>query len=1194
MRIWLYIWALVIGVSIDSAAQNFIESGSALGINNTFGDIAVDGGSGGGISLYDFNMDGFSDLTLATEIGRPVLFYQNVGGNSFTQVSFNIPDISHQQQVIWVDIDNDGDLDFFIAAYGASNSLYLNDGNFNFTDISATSGIDQSADKSFGATFGDIDHDGYVDVYISNRSTHPSRLYHNNGDHTFTDITVPAGLKLNITSNFCAAFFDYDRDGDLDLYKSNDRPFNENELYRNEGNLYFTDVSAITGTDITIDAMSTCIADMNNDGRLDIYVTNSKKQPGNVLLKNNYPQPYSNLQPGSGTVMDNLWNWGGAWADYDNNGYQDLYVCSTGGGNTAQTNDLFFNNGNETFAQQNRTNMAGDADKSWSCSTGDIDNDGKMDIIVSNTANVNYKIWHNNITNTHNYVTVTLDGTTSNQDGIGSWIDVHAGTDTYTRYTHCGIGFLSQESQHNHIGISNHATIDSIVVRWSSGIIDKILSPSINQNIQITEGSNQVDFITPGGPNTFGNTVTSPTNSVARNWMELLLESIRNDYARPTVHARNLYHSSILMYDLWAAYQSTSIPFLLGRTVDGYTCDYTGIPNSSTISQDREKAISYAMYRLLRHRFQASPAAGLMIPQYIQYLTSLGYDHTETSIDYSTGDAAALGNYLAQHMIAFGLQDGSNEDIDYGNLFYTPVNDSLVMDFPGNPNLSDFNRWQPLTLDVYIDQSGNQIPINTPDFLNPEWGQVSPFALLSTDKTTFSRNGDTYDVYCDPGAPPLLDRNAGGGSTYDYQWGFALVSIWSSHLDANDNTMWDISPASIGNISSLPTTSAGYSNFYNFYNGGDNSLGYGINPVTGSPYAPQIVKRADYARVLAEFWADGPHSETPPGHWFTILNYVSDHPSFIKKYKGNGPVLNDLEWDVKSYFSLAGPLHDAAISAWGIKGWYDYIRPVSAIRGMAELGQSADPTLPSFDVGGIPLYPGYIELVYAGDPLVGANNEHLHKIKVNSWKGPDYISDPSTDEAGVDWILAENWWPYQRPSFVTPPFAGYISGHSTFSRAAAEVMTALTGDPFFPDGLGQFSAAKNEFLVFEEGPSDDITLQWATYRDASDQCSLSRIWGGIHPPADDIPGRIIGKKIGIQGFNLAEYFITGLYCQNGTIVENSNPIPKRYYHGHEILSSGTVGSPSVTFEASNHILLENGFEISTQMAQFLATIAGCP
>jgi hypothetical protein len=166
--------------------------------------------------------------------------------------------------------------------------------------------------------------------------------------------------------------------------------------------------------------------------------------------------------------------------------------------------------------------------------------------------------------------------------------------------------------------------------------------------------------------------------------------------------------------------------------------------------------------------------------------------------------------------------------------------------------------------------------------------------------------------------------------------------------------------------------------------------------------------------------------------------------------------------------------------------------------------------------------------VGAGDALAGANGENVGKIKLYTWIGPQYINDPAVDVAGVDWILAEDWWPYQRPTFVTHPFAGYTSGHSTYSRAAAEVLTYVTGDAFFPGGLGEFPAPQNAFLVFEEGPSVDVTLQWATYRDAADQCSLSRIWGGIHPPQDDIPGRLVGRKIGIDASAHAEKYFQGL------------------------------------------------------------------
>ena len=111
---------------------------------------------------------------------------------------------------------------------------------------------------------------------------------------------------------------------------------------------------------------------------------------------------------------------------------------------------------------------------------------------------------------------------------------------------------------------------------------------------------------------------------------------------------------------------------------------------------------------------------------------------------------------------------------------------------------------------------------------------------------------------------------------------------------------------------------------------------------------------------------------------------------------------------------------------------------------------------------------------------------------------------------------------------MSPPVPGYISGHSTYSRTAAELLGLFTGSPYFPGGLGEFYAPQNQFLVFEEGPSVNCTLQWASYVDASDQCSLSRIWGGIHPPADDIPGRRIGMELGPAAFAHAREYIDGL------------------------------------------------------------------
>ena len=620
----------------------------------------------------------------------------------------------------------------------------------------------------------------------------------------------------------------------------------------------------------------------------------------------------------------------------------------------------------------------------------------------------------------------------------------------------------------------------------------------------------------------------SAQHSVARQWNEALLNGIRNDFARPTVHARNLWHTSIAMYDAWAIYTNSAETYFVGDTVGDFYCPFTPVAYPANVKAAQEEAMSYAMYRIMYQRFIFSPGSQVTLGYVDSLFLHLGYDPTITSTNYSAGGPAELGNYIAQELIAFGLQDSSNEQIDYINTFYQAFNPPLDPTLPGNDSIIDPNKWQPLTLGTFIDQSGNLIPIKTPEFLGPEWGEVTAFALDTLDKVTHIRDGNPYNIFHNPPTPPHIDTVSGSGRSQEYMWNFKLVSKWSSHLDTADGVMWDVSPNSIGNVQNYPTSMDSLYTFYNEQDGGDYGIGYTVNPSTGLPYPTQMVPRADYARVLAEFWADGPDSETPPGHWFTLLNNVTDHALFTRKWKGAGPVLDDLEWDVKSYFTLSGAMHDAAVTSWGIKGYYDYIRPISALRYMAAQGQSSDSTLPSYSVTGIPLDSGYVELIDSTDALAGVNYTNVGKIKIYAWQGPDSIPDPAIDMAGVSWILADHWWPYQRPSFVTPPFAGFVSGHSTFSRAAAEVMTFITGDEYFPGGMAEYVAKKNDFLVFEEGPSMDVHLQWATYRDASDQCSLSRIWGGIHPPADDIPGRLIGIEIGTDAFDLAK-----TYWENG-------------------------------------------------------------
>lgn len=627
----------------------------------------------------------------------------------------------------------------------------------------------------------------------------------------------------------------------------------------------------------------------------------------------------------------------------------------------------------------------------------------------------------------------------------------------------------------------------------------------------------------------------SNEHSVARVWMDAHLKAIRQDGLGPTIHSRNLFQFAVGMYDAWAVYYpKKGDTYFLGKTVGDYHCEFEGFE----IPENRDSAlnvtIQYAAYRLINLRFNEYSSKTRMMDDIIALWSSTGYDEGYTSTDYKNGSAAALGNYIAMKIYDFALSEPAGDADGYDGPTYNPINSNLYPNRPGSQGLQNKNRWQPLDLVQYVNEKGwdstlldwNAQLVNNQDiFLTPHWGLVTPFSMDKADQKVMVRDGQEFIVYNDPGPPPLMSPEKDIENSDAYKWNFELVSVWSSHNDPNDETIIDMSPGTIGTTRGmLPTKYSDYPAFFDLMNGGTKTKAERINPKTGKPYEKNLVKRGDYTRVIAEFWVDGVNTETPPGHWIKTLNEVNDHPDFEKKWGGKGKVLSDLEWDVKAYLTLTGGLHDAGISAWSIKAYYDYIRPISALRWMSDNGQSSDKALPRYHPEGIELIPGKIELVKKGDPLAGENGEHINKIKLYTWKGPDYIDFPATEYAGVGWILAENWWPYQRYAFATPPFAGYVSGHSTFSTAASEILTRMTGDPYFPGGLAIHRFKKNEFLQFEDGPSEDIELQWATYREASDETCLSRIWGGIHPPADDIQGRIVGEKVGKKAYEKANTY----------------------------------------------------------------------
>jgi len=502
--------------------------------------------------------------------------------------------------------------------------------------------------------------------------------------------------------------------------------------------------------------------------------------------------------------------------------------------------------------------------------------------------------------------------------------------------------------------------------------------------------------LTSAGQHTYAQTLfVQPDHSIARTWNEALLSAIRNDRARPTVHARNLFHSSAVSYDAWAVFSNIATPWLLGRqNQSGTPCEFSPEARlryqqtATDVQASRHEVISYANYRLLSDRFNFSPRAARTLIMLDQLMNELGYDISNTSTDISTGELAALGNYLAECMINYGNSDGSNQPDFHANRYYQPVNPPLDPTASGNQSLTYPNRWQPLFLQTFIGQSG--IQESTPEFIGAEWGNVNAFALSNADRTINFRNNQRYPMYHDPGPPALLPADESSSTDLnDYSWGHSMVALWSAHLDPADGITIDISPSSLGNNSSLPESLADLRTFYNAAEGGTADTGHSVNPTSGTAYEPNVVLRGDYTRVLAEYWADGPDSETPPGHWFTIYNeLVSDHPSFNRRFYGEGDPLSPLDFDIRAYFILGAAMHDAAISAWSVKGWYDYVRPISALRHLATLGQSTDPGALNYDPRGVPLLQNRIETVPPNDSLAGANGVNIGKLKVRAWVFP--------------------------------------------------------------------------------------------------------------------------------------------------------------------------------------------------------------
>lgn len=456
-------------------------------------------------------------------------------------------------------------------------------------------------------------------------------------------------------------------------------------------------------------------------------------------------------------------------------------------------------------------------------------------------------------------------------------------------------------------------------------------------------------------------------------------------------------------------------------------------PASERTEANQRAAVSYAAHRALTFVFPNQA------PMFDDVLDALGYAPS-ASMDVTT--PAGIGNVSAQAVIDYRIADGSNATGGFAQVvsatyptLYSPVNsgDPTASNGPGGVDY-DVNRWQPLRVanGTLLDENGNP----TYDHNDPSTYTTQNFLTPHWGAVTpFAlTSGDQFR----PQAPPQL------GSTDPYVDAFGNVSTGDAAFRSQVAEVLDFS-----------------------------------------------ANLTDEDKVNAEFWADGPHTWTPPGHWVQLAIGVSLRDG------------HTIGQDAEMYMALTGAVLDAGITAWEAKRFYDFARPVTAIRSL-----------------------------YAGQQIM-------------AWGGPNQ---------GTQLIDGADFQPYQSLTFVTPPFAEYISGHSTFSRASAEVLTAFTGSGAMYDGVtglgrdydgdgqedlfGQHVAVPGT-LQFEDGPAQTVTLTWDTFIDAANEAGISRLYGGIHFQDGDRFARAAGANIGKQAFQWAQLFWNPFGEISQTVTEQS-------------------------------------------------------
>jgi hypothetical protein len=473
---------------------------------------SVDGDALAGAAWIDYDADGFLDLFLTNGKTQPNGLFRNDGHGGFIDVSAHagIQNGGGNSGVVAADLDNDGFVDLFLTGdggvVGTGDSpvvLYHNNGDGTFSDVTAASGI-VGPPTAVSAAAADIDNDGFLDLFISapgsllRHAQHANRLFRNNGDLTFTDISASARVNTAIGA-FATLFSDYNDDGFIDLFvgNGNDVGFapTPNQLFRNNGDLTFTDIAPQVGLAPIGYWMGFGAADYDNDGDIDLFVTNFGADVGfpHALYRNNGDGTYTDVGAAAG-VADFPFAWGCAFKDFDNDGDADLFFAGALAGLDRDPGVLLFNHGDGTFADftaSSPVNLQGMLVSG--VASGDYDNDGYEDIVVmrepGNGSPLGQPILLHNRGNGNHWVTIRLTGTRGNREAIGARVWVTAAGRTQVREVYAGSSFASTDSPWLTFGLGSTESIDRVRVQWPSGTTEEFRNVSAGQITTLVEGT---------------------------------------------------------------------------------------------------------------------------------------------------------------------------------------------------------------------------------------------------------------------------------------------------------------------------------------------------------------------------------------------------------------------------------------------------------------------------------------------------------------------------------------------------------------------------------------------------------------------------------------------------------------------------------------------------------------------------------